>query len=389
MIVGTKKINVMYLRSGVRDSDVLLGADAVVLNIAKNLDKKIFSPLIVYMTDDRQQQTPLLDEAIKNNIMGERVNLGYKFDVPGGFHQIKKIIKKNEVDLVHCQEYKSNLMGFLVHAFMGIPVITTAHGWVGCNWKVKLYETIDAFVIRFFAKIIAVSKGMEEVLKKKKVPVGKIKVIYNGIDEKEAKVMVTDATVSAYKKKLSIPPDACVVGTVGRLSVEKGQDDFIRAAAEVLRTDAHVYFIVIGDGPYRDELKKLMRKLSLEKQIIFTGFQKNIPVLLAVMDIFVLPSRRETFGLVLLEAFFMEKPVVCTPVGIAGEIVVDGKNALLSKVNDSKSMSQAILKLVKDKTFAAQLGGNAYQSAKECFSAEEMAQQYAQLYAEMIIKKDD
>ncbi|MFH2138085.1 MAG: glycosyltransferase family 4 protein [Candidatus Omnitrophota bacterium] len=383
-----KKISIMYLRSGVRDADVLLGADTVVLGIARGLDRERFNPVIVYLTDTEKQKTPILAEAAKYKIENERVCLKFKFDIIRAFLQIKNLIKKHDIDILHCQEYKSNLVGFLVVVFMKKKVITTVHGWVGCDWKVKLYEFIDSWVIRSFAKIIAVSKVMSEVLKEKKISDKKVEVINNGIDSEAWAPEREKAIIADLKSQLKIADDFAVVGTVGRLSIEKGQDIFIRAASEVFQENPRVHFIIVGDGPYLEKFKKLAHELLMAKHITFLGFKKNISEYLKMMDVFVLPSRKETFGLALLEAFYMKKPVVCTPVGIASEMVINGNNAILSEIGDIKSMSGAIISLLNDKEFASELGKKAYIKAKDCFSLKNMAESYSRLYCRLMETED-
>ncbi|MBI4844948.1 MAG: glycosyltransferase family 4 protein [Candidatus Omnitrophica bacterium] len=372
-----KKITVMLLRSDFRNCDVILGAEAVIVNIARYIDKDRIEPIVVCFTENPQKKLPLLEAVKIYGINTQKIELLFKFDVISGIIKLMKLIKKYEVDILHSHDYKSDFFVYLLRFFIKVKVITTVHGWIGNNWKVRIYEFFDSRLIKNFDKIIVVFGTLERELLKKRFQKEKLGVISNACDAKGLQPRLTKEDIYT---SLKIDKTYKVIGTVGRLSPEKGHKYFIEAAHKIANIYPKVQFIIIGDGVLRQKLVKYAKELGMESKIFFVGFWPNVADYLGIFDVFVLPSLKETFGLSLLEAILMERPVISTPVGIAEEIITKGETGFLVPIKDVSALTNAIIALLDDEVFAKNLARKAKICAEKKFSIGKMINGYEEIY---------
>jgi glycosyltransferase involved in cell wall biosynthesis len=177
--------------------------------------------------------------------------------------------------------------------------------------------------------------------------------------------MPQSVEIEKEKTRLGIGLDSKVVGTVGKLREEKGIEYFIRAAHIVLQKYPQTTFLVVGDGPLRQNLEKLAKQLKVENNILFTGYRQNVPVILSLFDIDVMPSLTEGSPLALLEAMAMGRPIIATDVGGIKEILEDKKTGLLVQPRDSSALAQGILHLFENQEIAEKLGMRAREDSNK------------------------
>ena len=147
----------------------------------------------------------------------------------------------------------------------GLPLVSTCHNWLDENWRTSLYGIADRYFLRSFACVVAVSEEVKHRIVRAGVPQERIRVIPNGIDLRPFTVERSPAPAHWSQDR------PAVVGMVARLSAEKGVDLFVRAAAQVAGTISHVRFVVVGDGPDREELETLIDQLRLQPFVSIMG----------------------------------------------------------------------------------------------------------------------
>jgi len=172
------------------------------------------------------------------------------------------------------------------------------------------------------------------------------------------------AAPAGMRTTLGIPPDGPLVGMVGRLQRWKGMHVFVAAIARVRAARPDVRAVIVGaphetEPRYADELRSQVRALGLDGVVIFAGFQRNVAEWMQAMDVFVHASDREPFGIVVLEAMALGKPVIAGAEGGPGEVITDGENGLLVRFGDDQSLADAILRYLGDDAFAARVGAAA------------------------------
>jgi len=166
------------------------------------------------------------------------------------------------------------------------------------------------------------------------------------------------------------------IGSVGRLSIEKGMDVLVRAFALVAREVPHSELVIVGDGAEREALEALTKELSLTDHVQFLGQRADVWDQLARLDVFVLPSRSEGMPMALLEAMATALPVVSTAVGGIPEALVDGRNGLLVPAEDPKALAVAIVRVLGDRSLAERLGQAARSTFEQRYELSRMVEAY-------------
>lgn len=229
-----------------------------------------------------------------------------------------------------------------------------------------------------YAHMVAVSEDLKRfVLDQTGIPADRVQVIYNGVDEASK---ADPAGIAQYKRDLGLSDDEMVVGVVGNLYPVKGQTYLLDAVPQVLETCPKTTFLLIGRGELEVPLKTKVKTLGIEEKVRFLGLRHDVPKLLAIMDVFAMPSLSEGLSIALLEAMAAGKPVVVTHVGGNPELVVEGETGYLVPAGDAPSLAQAILALLGDPSRAARFGVRAKQLVEERFTLGLMADKYCTLY---------
>jgi glycosyltransferase involved in cell wall biosynthesis len=329
----------------------------------------------------RNSQNPNVDvseEAKKEGLSTVIFPCRNRFDLQTIF-EIQKFLRESKVNLIHCHGYKANFYGLFASRGK-IPAVTTHHNWLRWHWRLGLYCLLDSLWIRYFDRVITVSdKNIEELLRYR-IPKAKIRVIDNGIDMDR---FSREIQVETIKKELGLLENSKVVGTIGRLGDEKGQIYLLRAAQGVVEREKSVRFLIVGDGPLREYLKEETAKLGIADSVTFTGYRQDIPELLSVMDLFVLPSIKEALPMVLLEALAARKAVIATRVGAIPK-VVNNENGMLVEPGDAAGLQDAILSLLANEEKRQGYASAGYDTVKTYFSSERMSSEYIDLYNELL-----
>lgn len=220
------------------------------------------------------------------------------------------------------------------------------------------------------ATVVTVSEAIKRELMALGVPEDHIRVVYHGID-------LSLVNLETERKNNNL----FVIGTVCRLNKEKGVEYLIQAAKIASEFIPNLQVIIVGDGEEKPHLEWLVNKLSLNKTVIFVGWQKELDQWLNNFDLFILPSvKRESFGLVLLEAMAHVKPVIASMLGGIPEVVAEEETGILVKPGDANELAQAIINLHRQPKLCRKMGELGYQRAKNEFSLEKMLVKYYQIF---------
>ena len=242
-----------------------------------------------------------------------------------------RLIRQNRIDLVHVNDFWWNPVAWLASKLTRRPCVVHIRQHLQ-PIKVKQYWLNKA------DRLIAVSHGIRRIALGAGVKTDRIFVAHSGIDI-PPRVQKNDHIKSHY----GLEPDQPVIGIVAHLLPHKGYEYLIQAFQEVKKVLPKCHLLIVGDGNthYRSELTTLIQNLGLERAITFVGFQRKVLEYISAFDVFVLPSIYEAFGIALLEAMAMEKPIVASRVGGIPEIVEDGISGLLVPPRDSGALASA------------------------------------------------
>jgi len=368
-----KHIKVCHLVS----SSGLFGAERVILNIAKN-DPDCST--IGVVRNNHNVHLEIIEEAKKMDLKTVVFESRGKFDL-NTIAQLRKFLKQNKIDILHSHNYKSDIIGFCATRLIQAKWMATNHVWHGSNRKVRFYEAADALVLKYASRVIAVSDEIKNELLKKNFKERQVRVIDNGID---LSLFNSNGKTNLLRNELAIPRNNVVVTIVGRLSKEKGHTVFINAAKEVLKKKNNVTFLIVGDGPLKEELHANTEREGLNDNVIFTGIRKDMPDIYSISDIFVNTSSIEGLPMTILEAMASKLALIVTPVGAVPKVIRHNINGLIVDEGDHKSLSNEICALIDQPKIRQSLVNQAYEDVCKDFSFEIMASRYRNIYNEIL-----
>ncbi|MFM7148641.1 MAG: glycosyltransferase [Gemmataceae bacterium] len=300
--------------------------------------------------------------------------------------EIENTLHRFGADAVLCHGYKPNILGAAAARRKGIPCVSVSRGWTGENWKVRLYEKLDRFHLRFIDHIVAVSSAQGDKVRRCGIAEDKLSVIPNAIDPD--RFVDTDPRYRSKLEKYFRSPKSRIIGAAGRLSPEKGFDVLVAAASRVLEAQPDVGFVIFGHGPCKELLQQQIHMLGLTGYVVLGGFRNDLDRFIPQMDLFVLPSFSEGLPNVVLESCAAGVPVVATAVGGTPEIIDDGVNGLLVQPGDPDALAERILEAIECEETMRELGFQGRQKVLERFSFPAQVDGYTRLFKKIIPGRD-
>lgn len=373
IVSRTGRLNILYLIPSLEVG----GAEQVVINLAKRLDRNRFKPIVCCLDKKGGLAYKLEDEGV------EVITLDKKgaFDI-GIISKIVKVMKKYKIDIIHTHLWGANFWGRLAARIANVKVIIATEHNVD-TWKNWFYFMCDKWLSRKTGKIIAVSNSVKEFYVSKGISQQRIEVVYNGIEIEKSQSHALSGTSKVtrpqMKQEFGIENGEIVLAIIGRLVPQKGHQYFIQALKDI-SAKHKVKGLIIGSGPEEEKLKKYSRDLGLDGGLVFTGLRKNIPELLGIIDVLVMPSLREGLPITLLEAMSSGVPVVATKVGGVPEVVIDGQTGILVEPNNHNELKQAIIGVIENPDLKNTIGINARKHVEDKFSIKNMINKTQNLY---------
>ena len=300
--------------------------------------------------------------------------------------QLIKLLRQHAVKIIHTHGAKAGLVGRLAARRAGVPIsIATFHNFIYGEehpmWKKNSFAMIQRLLARQTDYAITVSEALgNEIKRVERFPDQRVTTIYNGINLNKFN-QITEVT--RKKRELGLEKYAPVVGVVARLIPQKGVSCFLKAAKIVQDHIPSVQFLVVGDGPARLTLEQEAVSLGLKK-ILFAGFRFDVPQLLPLINIFVIPSISEGLSIGALEAMAARRPIVASKVGGLPELLRHGKTGMLVPPNDPAALAKTIVTILERPFFAEILGLQARQDVEKRFSVNKMVYATQSVYEGMI-----
>lgn len=287
--------------------------------------------------------------------------------------KLVEIIKKEQINIVHARSRVPAWIAYFATRKTHTVFITTCHGY----YKKHLFS----YVMGFSKRVIVLSNIIgRHMIDDFGVPYERIRLIPRSVDLERFKY------VSPQKKRR----EEFNVGIIGRITPLKGHLYFIKAMAKVASVIPRLKIWIVGDVPpsrqaYKEQLEVLVKRLGLWQATQFLGTQRDIPAILAHLDLLVLATvTHEAFGRVIVEAQASGVPVVATQVGGVVDIIEDQKTGLLVPPSDPTSMASAIIRIFKDIELSRNLTQNAYQKVKEKYNVELMVKNTIDVYKDAL-----
>jgi glycosyltransferase involved in cell wall biosynthesis len=313
------------------------------------------------------------------------------------FWRLVRIMRRERFTIVHCHTPKAELLGQVAARLAGVPIVVdTFRGIYYRQQMHPLWRRLFLLMARLAAGradvVLSQSRAqMELVVREGICGRDKIRFLGNGIDlARFDRRRLDGGEVAQVRQELGLPPGAPVVGFVGRLVAEKGVPELLAAGRTVREQVPGTHFLFVGplDGEKADALTpEAARAYGVADACVFAGLRQDMPQLYALMDLFVLPSHRESFPRSPLEAAAMEVPCVATDIPGCREAVEDGVNGLLVPAGNVQALAGAIIRLLADGAMAQRMGRAGRRLAEERFDERMVFARVKDEYARLLQEK--
>lgn len=304
------------------------------------------------------------------------VDMRGALDFPAIF-KLRKVMKDFKADIVNTHSGRDTQLAGMAARSLGRNrprIVRTRHLALPITSKFTYSVLPD--------QVVAVSGYVRNYLISAGVPGNHVEAIPTGIDLGRYSPTADHGTL---RNELGLASDTVLIGTVAILRIKKGHADLLRAAQSVLRIYPDTHFVIAGDGPQQENLKRMIGELDIASRVHMLGLRRDVMNVLQSLDLFVLPTHQEALGTAFIEAGAMGLPVVATDVDGVPEVVVDGETGKLVPAKDSVALAAAILGFLDDPQRRRQFGENARQRIDREFSREVMAERMQRLYSRLLV----
>lgn len=322
-------------------------------------------------------------EILERDIDTELLEQKTRFDL-SVVNEIVNILSKDKYDLIHVHGARANFVATILKGRVSLPVVTTVHSDYNLDFTESLYKKyvftgINKLALRTMDYYIAVSENFKKMLIGRGFRPNRIFTVYNGMDYSRETPFVSKEEF-AKKYNIELSDDLCYVGIIGRFDKVKGHEVFIKGAAEALKKNDKLRFLLAGEGPDQEMLQNLCKKFGIEDKVYFLGFVKDVFSFINFIDINTLTSLSESFPYVLLEGAKFKKPTISSNVGGISDLIEDSVNGMLFESGAYKGFAECIVTLAEDKKRASEYGEALFMRATENFSNDNLAKTHMDIY---------
>lgn len=348
------------------------------LLLAKYLDPEIYEQAIVCTKAIGSIPSQLEAAGCKVFPVG---SLNHPFDFKT-HKNVLKVIKEFRPHIIHGAVFEGVTMASICGALSRVPIIIGEETSDPTNRSSRASFLLKGLSLLTHRMVGVSPAAYDYLINTAKINEKKVVLINNGVEPSSE---FSDKEKNALREELKLVNSNFVIGFVGRLlDSHKRVSDLITAFSPIAETYPMARLIIVGDGPDKEMLVKLTNSLSITDKVIFTGYQSNTRPFYSIMNLFVLPSMNESFGLVLIEAMFVKVPVIASRVGGIPYIVKEKITGLLFEPKDTEELSSHIQHMIENPATAVDMGQQGYDIAVKDFSADRYVKDVDNLYRNLI-----
>jgi glycosyltransferase involved in cell wall biosynthesis len=355
------------------------GAEKLVSRLASGLhDRTCFSSSVCCLGEGGEYAKWLTEQGYTVHILGYRKQLGVKGLVTAIrlIRELRSLFVREQVDIVHTYLFYTGILGRFAARLAGVPVVVHS--------LFRLFYRVQPLIERIFSGItsqfVVDSYAVQELVSMRcGISKDHIRVIYDGIDF----AALDSEELHDVREELGLQEARYVVGIVAHLNAAKGHALYLQAFTRVLEEFPGTWLLIVGDGPLRQQLEAACDALNIGHRVLFLGYRSDIASVLTSLDILVLPSTWEGFGIVQAEAMYLGVPVVGTNNGGAREVVRAFRTGLLVPYGDIDQLADATVLLLQDDSLRNRMGCAGRDRVLRLFGMDRLVNVYESLYLEL------
>ena len=373
-------INVIDLR----DTFEIGGPGKTILETHRAIDQARFRLHVgAFLGTDEPEDTPFLNAARSAGMPVHVIRGSNPYD-PRLVMRVAALVKKLKIDIIHSHEVSSNAITCLASLIRPVPILATAHGWIGNSRRQRTLIALDRQIVRRFDCVVAVSARIRDQLHEAGVSPGRVRLIHNAIVVENYR---RTGQVGFLAGAVGRPLHGPVLTSIGRLSPEKGHADLIDAVKMVVDRGFKVSLVLVGEGPARPLLEQQISKLGLVGTVHLTGHVNCPERVLEETDLAVLPSHTEGLPNAALEALMMGVPVLATRVGGTPEVIKDGETGRLVSAHAPEELAAALQQFLSEPHSWHQMTKRGRAMVEAEFDFQARTRKMEELYSEMAARR--
>ena len=353
------------------------GAERWILALANNSDQDRVQHHLAVTMEPHQRELEIIRQFDSSKGQTFEIRTSGPFDF-SCIKELSRIILENDIDIIHTHGYKSDILGLLAAKKTGIKSVSTPHGFEGQKkFKLRAYVKLGCIMLRFFDRVVPLSRQLEQEVIDENVPKKIISYIQNGVDLLEVDQIRKQSGNLENRQHQ-------VIGFIGQMIERKRIHYILDIFDRLWQENPAMELRLLGDGKQRQQLESYAKNLASSKQIHFLGFRTDSLIQLKNLDLFVMTSVSEGIPRCLMEALGMGIPVAAFNIQGIDQLIKHNETGLLADFGDTITLYNHMQSILTDESLATKLSDSGREFVHEHFSATRMAREYLSLYDELL-----
>lgn len=355
------------------------GVEQLILTTAPRLQKEGFEVTVACL----KGWDILGDELDARGVRAVALGASGRLDLRAA-GRLLTLLRSSRIEIIHSHLFLANQVARLLGRLAGVPVIVTSQHDLDL-WMGMRHRLIERITAPWSDAVVACSEAVRRyALDQYGVRRGLVRTLHNGIEIGEMRPLDPERR-RLLRRELGAGPGDLLLGCVGRLvEPKKGLTVLLAATARIAREIPGARLVIVGDGPARALLERCAAQEGVRGRTLFTGLRRDVDLIMSALDLFVMPSNWEGFGIALLEAMAAGIPIVATRVGGIPEVVLDGETGRLVPPGDPEVLAAACADLLRDREQAARLAAAGRFRVEAEFGAGAVVERMAALYRDLL-----
>ncbi len=360
------------------------GAERHLLFLLDGLRQRGLDARLIILVERNEPMQEMMEAAKARGIPVQSIPIGRDYDLPL-LWRLRRALRHIKPDIVHTHLIHADLYGYVSAKLAGVgAVVSSRHLDDAFRYRAR-WRRVNRRLWRMIDAGIAISAAMKQfALTIEAAPAPKVSVVLYGMDFKWLSDEAIDAARLRLRAELKMAADAQLLGMACRLVEQKGIPYALEAMRRIRSDFPRAHLVIAGDGEQASELRRLASRLGIADRVHWLGWRADAADLMAALDVFLLPSLREGFGLVLLEAMSRRLPIVASHVGAIPEIVIDGETGILVEPRNVDELAKAMTRLLNDRALRKYMGLLGAARLEEHFNVERMVDGTVAVYEQVL-----